>query len=235
MTPRLRLPTLGARDRRAIRIGGWIMLPLLLATLVIRPGVGALVDRRAAVERDRALLGRELRLVAESPRDRQLLRSAERALGAIAPRLFAGTEPVSASAELARYVGRQARSSGLTIEQTETETVLGASTPAGVPDGAASAASESVVGHQPLRVSIRARGDVVAISAFLSGLEHGSKLVRVEQLAITVGDSTSDDGSLSLTATLSGFARRDFLSSDSSAVVPPPATHGRLVAARTEP
>lgn len=228
MTPRLRLPTLGARDRRALRIGGWIMLPLLLATLVIRPGLGALIDRRAAVERDRALLGRELRLVAESSHDRQLLRSAERALGAAAPRLFAGTEPVSASAELARYVGRQAKSSGLTIEQTETETVLGA------PDGAAVAGGESAVSQQPLRVSIRARGDVVAITAFLSGLEHGSKLVRVEQLAITAGDSTSDDGSLSLTATLSGFARRDFVSSDSSAA-PAPAARGRLVAARTEP
>lgn len=235
MTPRLRLPTLAARDRRALRIGGWIMLPLLLATLVIRPGLGALVERRAAVERDRALLARELRLVAESPRDRQLLRSAERALGAAAPRLFAGAEPVSASAELARYVGRQAKSSGLTIEQTETETVLGGATPGGFADGANEAATDSGVRQQPLSVSIRARGDVVAITAFLSGLEHGTKLVRVEQLAITAGDSTSDDGSLSLTATLSGFARRDFLPGDSIVGAPAPSAHGRLVAARTEP
>lgn len=234
MMPRPRLPALGARDQRALRLGAWIMLPLLFATLLVRPGIGALIDRRAAVERDRALLGRERRLVAESPRDRQLLRSAERALGAAGPRLFAGTEPVSASAELARYVGRQAKSSGLAIEQTETETVLGLGTPPGAPDGEAAAVSASGGPAQPLRVSIRARGDVVAITAFLSAIEHGSKLVRVEQLAIAAGDSSSDDGALSLTATLSGFARRDFLSSDSGTVVPAPATHGRLVAS-TEP
>ena len=233
MMPRPRLPALGSRDRRALRLGGWIMLPLLLATLVIRPGVSALVDRRAAVERDRALLGRELRLVAESPRDRQLLRSAERALGTAGPRLFAGSEPVSASAELARYVGRQAKSSGLTIEPTETETVLDAA-PASAVGGGSPAAVERDGRAQPLRVSIRARGDVVAITALLSALEHGAKLVRVEQLAIVAGDSTSDDGSLSLTATLSGFARRDFLPGDSSIVPPAPAAHSRLVA-RAEP
>jgi hypothetical protein len=217
-----------------LRLGAWIMLPLLLGTLVVRPGLAALFEHRAAVERERALLGRELRLVAESPRDRQLLRSAERALGTAGPRLFAGAEPVSASAELARYVAREAKASGLTVEQTETETVLDAANGSPSPDGGTSASVENTGGGRPLRVAIRAQGDVVAITAFLSAIEHGSKLVRVEQIAIAAGDSTSDDGSLSLSATLSGFARRDFLPGDASPAVPASPVHGRLVS-RTEP
>lgn len=234
MMTRLHLPSLGARDRRALRLGAWIMVPLLFATLVVRPGVGALFEHRAAVQRDRALLARELRLVAESPRERQMLRAAERALSGSGPRLFAGAEPVSASAELARYVSREAKASGLTIEQSETETVLDTVAGSATAAGAAFAPGENAGGNRPLRISIRASGDIIAVTTFLARLEHGAKLVRVEQITIVAGDSTSDDGSLSLGATLSGFARRDFVIGDSEMAAPAASVHGRLVA-RTEP
>ena len=37
MTPRLRAPALAARDRRALAIGAWIVLPALALALLVRP------------------------------------------------------------------------------------------------------------------------------------------------------------------------------------------------------
>ena len=230
MTPRLRLPALGPRDERALRVGAWILAPALLFVLVVRPLTDALVDSHAALATERSLLGRELSLVAEAPRDRQLLRAAERALSAAAPRLFGGAEAVSASAELARYVAGQATRSGLAVEQTETETVLDSGASAAVPDDGSIGA---VAGTRPLRVSIRAHGEVEAVTAFLHAVENGPRLVRVEQLAISVADTTTDS-SLSLTATLSGLARRDFsrTAADASS---PAATGATAIAVRGVP
>ena len=233
MNPLRRLPTLGPRDRRALRLGGWIMVPALLIGLVLRPlGDGWLADR-ATVVQNRALLARELRLVADAPRDRELLRAAREALDASAPRMFGGAEAVSASAELARYVGRMASESGLDLQQAETQTALDNALPA--PGGGAPIGPDPRFAVPPLRVSIRARGDVEGIVAFLQALENGDPLVRVERIAITAAEeTTNDDGSLVLTATISGIARGGF-GTDAAPVPPlPPAAHGRLVS-RSEP
>ena len=227
MTPRLRRPAFGPRDERALRMGAWILAPALLFVLVVRPLTNALVDSRAALASERSLLGRELRLVTDAPRDRQLLRAAERAMSAAGPRLFGGAEAVSASAELARYVAAQATRSGLALEQTETETVLDSSGSAAVPDDGSVAAA---AGPRELRVSIRAHGEVEAVTAFLQAIENGPRLVRVEQLAISVADTTTDS-SLSISATLSGLARNAFSRSAAGAASPAP-TGGATVAVR---
>ena len=230
MTPRLHRPALAARDERALRVGAWILAPALLFALVVRPVTDALVDSRAALASERSLLGRELSLVAEAPRDRQLLRSAERAVSAAGPRLFGGAEAVSASAELARYVAGQATRSGLVLEQTETETVLDSSASTTMPDDG-SAASEA--GTRTLRVSIRAHGEVESVTAFLQAMENGPRLVRVEQLAISVADTTTDS-SLAVTATLSGLARNNF-SRPAADASSPAATSGAAIAVRGAP
>lgn len=230
MIPRLRRPALAARDERALRLGAWVLAPALLFVLVVRPLTGALVDSRAALASERSLLGRELSLLAEAPRDRQLLHAAERAVSAAGPRLFGGTEPVSASAELARYVAAQATRSGLALDQAETETVLDSSSSAAVPDDGQVAA----LGRpRPLRVSIRAHGEVDAIAAFLQAMENGPKLVRVEELAIAIADTTTDN-SLSVTATLSGLARSDF-SRAAAGASSPAGNGGTTIAVRGAP
>ena len=231
MTTGFRLPALGPRDRRALRIGGWIVLPVLVATLVLRPLGSAWLDRGAALDQDRSLLARELRLVADAPRDLALLDAGRRALDASASRLFAGAEAVSASAELARYVAREASRSKLDLEQAESETALDAAAP--VPNGDATATAASA--EQPLRVAIRARGDVEGIVAFLRRLEQGDRLVRVEQIAITAPDENADDGSLLLVATVSGLARLgQAVDTAASPAARPAAARNRLVS-RGEP
>jgi tRNA pseudouridine-54 N-methylase len=214
MRTRLRLPELGQRDRRAIRVGTWIVVSAVLAVSVIRPSVTALLENRAAAERERALLVRELQLVADAPHDRAMLGAARRALDESASRLFSGAEQVTASAELARYVGQLALDRGLVVEQIETETQLDSrALDAPAADGGATVTAEGV--GQPLRVSLRARGDVVAIVAFLHAVEDGQRLVRVESIAVGGGESdgTADDGLLAFTTTLSGLPRNRFVES----------------------
>ena len=198
MTPRFRAPALATRDARALRIGAWILVPALLAAFVLRPATTALLAGRAAVERERALLVREQRLLADAPHDAAMLRAARVALDQSAPRLFAGPEVVTASAELARYVGARATETGLTLERLESETFL----------PGADSASAVGGGAETLRVSLRAEGDVVSIVSFLRRLEEGARMVRVERLNIEkrVADDSTDDGTLTLDATIAGLA-----------------------------
>lgn len=227
------LAALGPRDRRALRIGGWIVVPVLLATLVARPLANAWIGQRSALFQERALLARELRLVAESPRDRDLLRTELQALDAAAPRLFGGADAVSASAALARYVTRAARESGLSLEQAETETALDRAAAGPLPNGSMSRGTSPA--EPPLRVSIRASGDIEEVVAFLGALEEGDRLVRVEQVTIAAGDeATGDDRALLLSATVSALARLGTAADTTATPAATPASRNRFVS-RSEP
>ena len=221
MTSLFRLPALGARDKRALRLGGWIVLPVIFATFVVRPLGSAWHDGKDALEQDRALFARELRLITDGPRDLELLRAERRTLDASASRLFGGAEAVSASAELARYVAREASKSRIDLEQAETETPLDSAAPVVAPDDGIT---------RPLRVSIRARGDVEGIVAFLQALEEGSRLVRVERITISAADEgTTGDSSLLLTATVSGLARLGLAADTAASPEARSATRNRFV------
>ena len=201
----LRLPRLAPRDRRAVLAGTWVLLPLLIATLALRPWAMAAFEGRANLTRERELLLRERALLGEAPGDSARLRLASQALADDAPRLFAGAEAVTASAELARYVTTQAVVSGLVVRQAETQTVLedGART-----DPAARADSSAEL----LRVAIRASGDAGAVVRFLRLMEDGPRLVRVERIGVSRGlAGTSEAGTLTLTATLAGLPRNRFV------------------------
>jgi hypothetical protein len=143
--------------------------------------------------------------------------------------LFGGAEAVSASAELARYVAREASASKLDLEQAETETALDAAVQP--PNGAATPATPA---DQPLRVSIRARGDIEQIVAFLRKLEEGDRLVRLERIAISAPDENPEDGSLLLTATVSGLARLGLTRDTTATPGARPASRNRFVS-RSEP
>jgi len=185
------------RDRRALYRGAWLVVPLLLAALVVRPYVRTRVDTRAALMNERMLLAKESGAVIDLPRDRATLDSLAALLAGVSTRLFGGSDAVTASAELARYVSIAASECGLRLEQVETDT-----------DSSGSGA---------LRVLMRARGDVVAIHAFFRAMERGSKLVGIQRVEIARGSELDAfDGVLTLTAVVTGHAR--------SAIIPPTQT-----------
>ncbi|HKG92323.1 MAG TPA: hypothetical protein VKA84_10545 [Gemmatimonadaceae bacterium] len=181
----MRRPALSPRDRRALRLGAWMAAPVLVASLVVRPYLGALGAARAELAAQRTLLARELGALHDAPRDARLVREGQMALAAAAERLFDGGDAVAASGELAGYVSGQAEEAGVEIEESETRSA-GDSTPT---------------------VDIRARGDVLALADFLHALEAGPKLARAERISIVRepprgGDA--GDGTLTLTATITG-------------------------------
>ena len=192
MSLSLALPTLGPRDRRALRLGAFVMAPALVLALVVLPYARALATAYDDIEAQRALLARELGALRDAPRDIGLAADARHALAVAATRLFEGGDAVAASAELASYVSDQAVENGLEVEESETR--------AAGPDDLPS-------------MDIRARGDVLAIVDFLRALEDGPKLARVERITIARDPRAAGeegDGVLTLTATVTGLALRTY-------------------------
>lgn len=203
MTLRERLSRLQPRDRRALRGGAWILLLSLAVMFVIKPYASALMASRAMLQSDRELLARESRAVAELSRDREALHASGEALRSVESNLFGGTDPVTASAELARYVSTRATQSGLRLEQTETNTPLDSASTSGT------GAARSDGDVDALRVAIRARGGILAVFTFLRAMESGPRLVRIERIDIVRGSTDeSFDGTLTFTATVTGLALR---------------------------
>lgn len=213
MNPRSRFSSLQPRDRRALHLGSWLLLPSLAMALVIKPYASALLASRAMLQRDRDQFARESRAVLDLPGDLAMLRAKRQALLAIEPRLFGGSDAITASAELARYVGTRATRNGLRLEQTETDTHIDST-------ARETLATEKSDGHraEELRVTIRARGGILAVYAFLSAMEAGPRLVRIERVAIVRG-STDDtfDGTVTCTATVVGIALRSGMPGDAAA------------------
>ena len=187
----MRLPT--GRDRRAIILGLWVVVPSLLF-VASRPYRTALAEGRQQLVTQRDLLARELALLEDLERYPVAYRSADSALSRLAPRLFDETDDVLATARLTSYVAGQALSSHVLLQEAES--------------GAARRTKEGI---RILEAEIRAEGDTEGILRFLQSLERGPKLVTVKALTISRSERSLAKGRpvigvLTLTATLNGFA-----------------------------
>lgn len=182
------LPRLSARDRRALLLGAWIVLPALVVALVVRPAVAQLGDVHDALAAEGLLLARERAALADARADRTGA-ARERP---VAERLFSGRDDVMATAALASYVGGLAEAQDVWVQSATTlDAVRDAS------------------GVRQLRVSVRAEGDVAGVVRLLDALERGRYLVRVDHLEVAVTPAErSGDGSepLVVRATFTGFA-----------------------------
>ena len=208
------LHRLGARDRRALRVGAWLVAPVLALLLVVQPYRRALRDARDLLATERASLARELAALRDAPRDARLVAQGAQALAEEGARLFDGADAVAASAELAGWVADLAAEQGLELEDSETRATE---------DSAAVAA-----------VEIRAGGDVLAIVGFLRALEEGDHLARVARLSIGPPPGADEgDGTLVLTATVTSLARRASMLPSAPAPAPVRATTAAI--ARREP
>ena len=114
------LDRLAPRDRQAMRIGAWIVAPVLAVVLVVQPYRRAQREASEALATERAALASELAALRDAPRDARLVRQGRRALVEEGARLFDGADAVAASAELASWVADQAAEAGLELEDSET-------------------------------------------------------------------------------------------------------------------
>ncbi len=189
--------SLGARDRKAVTLGAWVLVPSLLFVFGIRPYARSVEDARNRLEAARALLAREHGLLASARRHDTLLALGERILLAEAPRLFGGgdgDDPLMQSALLAGYVAALAADARVFLQGNEARPAV---------------TLES--GVTRLEVEVRGVGDLEGILALLHGLEGAGKLAVVERITITPAalinsGPSRDEEVLGFAATIVGFA-----------------------------
>jgi type II secretory pathway component PulM len=185
------LRALAPRDRRALVVGGAVVLWALMASFVLRPSLArrALVTDQIAAED--ALLAREQAALAavtvaagmQGPRDAEARDPAAR--------LFFGKDDIVATSALAEHVEAFAAQHDVWLQLVSSR-----------------AAEAGAAQLRTLRVDVRAESDVAGLVGFLEALEHGRRLVRVEQLELAPSGAASDDGTapLLMTATLLAYA-----------------------------
>ncbi|WP_420128641.1 type II secretion system protein GspM [Longimicrobium sp.] len=168
----MKRPAFTPRDRRAIAWGAAVLVPAFAWTLVVSPYLGALGEAKAALERDRALLRREMELLSETADYRRAFDDGAEKLLAAAPRLMGGDDDGAASAAVAGYLRRLARSGGAHVTRVEP----GPSRDAGG-------------GVTALPVGVSGESDLEGLLTFLQMLEAGPKLVDVAELRIEASGS----------------------------------------------
>lgn len=190
----MRRPTLDARDRRALVVGMALLAPMLLFVFVVRPFARTFAGSRERVTSERGLLTRELAVLHAADANRDVVRRGRIQLDTAGAHLLEGDDALAASAALAGYVRSIAEDSGLHLEGTET---------------AGGDLSD-------VRLEIRADGDLAAIVGFLRAAEDGDVLVSVERIGIDRhgADDGAQTGRLTLSATIRGYARAWYASTD---------------------
>ncbi len=166
----MKLSTLGSRDRRALMLGGVLLIPALLYIGVVKPYLGAISSVREQIEEERTMLRREQTLAKRLPALPEEKLAASAKLRQEAARLFAGEDELVATGNLAEYIATIADENGVLLQQSETRN--GVTVAPGV---------------RAIQVEVRADGDVYGIMHFLQQLETGNKLVRIGRLSIERG------------------------------------------------
>jgi hypothetical protein len=187
--------SMSARDRRALLLGAVILLPALLFVWGVRPLLATLRNNRDLLVSEQGTLAREMAALDAARANPDLHRVADSAMRAIAPRLFQGRDSVMATAELVSHLSMIAADHEVWLQNAVTR-------PSTVDEG----------GVRRLRVEIRAESDLQGVLSFLTALERGDKLVRVERVDIArVLALDTDDGvePVTVAATIVGFALPD--------------------------
>ncbi|MGH7655973.1 MAG: GspMb/PilO family protein, partial [Gemmatimonadaceae bacterium] len=171
------------------------VVPSLFFVFAVQPFRAALVKVQEQLSVERDAFSRERAAVAAARRNPLMQHTADSAMQAMAPRLFAGRDDVMASAEVASYLGELARGNHVWLQDASTR-------PATALDG----------GVRALHVELRAESDLRGILAFVKSLETGDKFLRVQRLDISAQPGRADQPgaeTLALSASIVGYAIPD--------------------------
>lgn len=161
------LASLSPRDRRALSIAGWILIPSLLYVFAVKPYFGSLATIKEQIEDEQSMLEREQNLAKKLPTLPEEKVRVSNDLRQEASRLFVGEDELVATGHLAEYIADLADEYNVNLIQSETR------------NGAAVAP-----GVRSVQVEVRAEGEVYAVMHFLEKLETGDKLVRLSNLVL---------------------------------------------------
>jgi hypothetical protein len=161
---------LSERDRRALRLGALVLLPALLWAGAVRPYRAALEDVRDAAAVERALLERELALLAQAA---SLPAAVERATDDAARaelRLVHASNVALAEAELTTYLEGVALLSRVLLQELR-----------GVEPGRGEPALPEL---RPIRLAVRGESDLEGVVTFLARVEESPLLLRVAGVSL---------------------------------------------------
>lgn len=185
-------PKLGERDRRAVLLGSAVLLAGLLLRAAVLPYAGALRDAGERLERERALLQREERMLHEAESHRRAFGELGTRLLASVPRLMTGGTLAATQATLAGRVDRAASAAPALLRRVEP-----------LPSRSAGPGVRAI----PLRVE--GESDFEGVMTLLAELESGPSVYHVAELELRAreegGGSTPGAVVLSFRFTVTGF------------------------------
>lgn len=164
------LNRLSARDRRALRIGLFLAIPILAWTFVVRPYRAALSDLTARVDAERSLLAREEALLQSA--DILPVRAGEAAAHAerVERRLVSGANVALVEGKVIDHLESLAQSSRVLLQEIR-----------GLQPVRADAESEVV---RPIRLAVQGESDLDGVTRLLHSIEESPMLLRIEELSI---------------------------------------------------
>lgn len=182
--------SLGARDRRALLVGGAALVLLVGWSRVARPAIAQLREQERTLAEQRALLARERSLLLAAPQLPAMQRAADRTLGAEDARLFVG-DSVGATAELTSYVADVAGESAIRLTSVEAR------------------APRAEGGVTRLSVDARGEGSWSKVLDFVAALESSEQLVDVTSVRIERGARPGAAGGATVSGalTVAGYTR----------------------------
>jgi len=183
-----RFRALSPKDRRALLIGGLLLLPPLLWIGVARPWMAAVADTRETTLQEGELLARERALLARGPTLPSDLADARLRLERKGARLLQSGNAALAEAAIAATIEEMAKANNSLLLE-----VRGTVRPAGeaVPQGLL-----------PLRLNIRVESDFQGLLGFLHAMESDPLLIRLIGFSMERGD----EATMTLTAVIEAYA-----------------------------
>ncbi|HEX6913237.1 MAG TPA: GspMb/PilO family protein [Longimicrobium sp.] len=184
------LSSMTTRDRRALLLGGGIVILSLLFVAVRRGGEPGGV--KEAIRTERAALARERGLVLQAGAFASALTAERERLNELSPRLFRGEDALAAASAVETYVLDAAERSRVAVRQSESRDAG----PAGE-------------GLTSLQVDLRGESDLRGVLSLVRALDSGARLVRVERLSIerAATGAPGDPEKLDFVLTAFGYAQ----------------------------
>ena len=163
------------RERLVVLAGLAVSAVILLATLVVLPFADRWGAREERIALRRDEVARLRSLIANESATRATLTKTETAHGALRARLVRGTTPALAASDLQAVVQGYAAGNAVNVDRID---VVG------------QVAADSTPAMLPARIS--AQGDLYGLVGFLGDLQHGGKLLVIDELSVNAGARRPD-------------------------------------------
>jgi hypothetical protein len=167
---------LNPRDRRAVLLGGAVVVGSWLVTRGVPALLRAHADRRARTEASVRQLAAAREALADAAWTRDSLGARGRRLVTWAPRLVAGGTPAEAMAELQSIVSGMAAQHRVRIVRVEPS-------------------ADSAAGlFTAIRLRVEAQSDVGGLAQWLAAIEEGDRLLSIVVLSISAPAPAASSG-----------------------------------------